>query len=125
MLPPATRQQTPPNTPKMVALIPAGFIALEAGWVVTEVGRQPWIVYHLIRTKDAVTPVPGQAFTFASVFALYIMLGLLSFLVLYRIYVVESRREFKPSMLPKNHPSSQERSVLPSSQEAPVPEIAS
>ncbi len=38
------------------AMIPAGFIAVIAGWVVTEVGRQPWIVYGLMRTRDAVTP---------------------------------------------------------------------
>ena len=34
-------------------------VALEAGWVVTEVGRQPWIVYGVLRTADAVNPAPG------------------------------------------------------------------
>ena len=34
----------------------AGFIAVVAGWVVTEVGRQPWVVYGLLRTRDAVSP---------------------------------------------------------------------
>jgi cytochrome d ubiquinol oxidase subunit I len=38
------------------AMIPAGFIAVVAGWVVTEVGRQPWVVYGLLRTRDAVSP---------------------------------------------------------------------
>lgn len=38
-----------------------GFIALEAGWFVTEVGRQPWVIYGVMRTEDAVTPVPGTA----------------------------------------------------------------
>ena len=38
---------------------PFGFIATEAGWVVTEVGRQPWVVQGLLRTSDAVTPMPG------------------------------------------------------------------
>ncbi len=33
-----------------------GFIAVLAGWVTTEVGRQPWVVYGLLRTRDAVTP---------------------------------------------------------------------
>ena len=41
----------------IVACSPLGFIALEAGWVVTEAGRQPWVVYRLLRTADAVTPV--------------------------------------------------------------------
>jgi cytochrome d ubiquinol oxidase subunit I len=40
-----------------VAGAPLGFLALEAGWFVTELGRQPWTIYHLMRTSEAVTPV--------------------------------------------------------------------
>jgi cytochrome d ubiquinol oxidase subunit I len=60
----------------LVAATPLGLIAVEAGWVVTEVGRQPWIIYHVMQTHDAVTPMPGlevQLFLFTS---LYIFLGL-------------------------------------------------
>ena len=39
-----------------IAMLPAGFVAVIAGWTVTEVGRQPWVVYGLLRTRDAVTP---------------------------------------------------------------------
>jgi cytochrome d ubiquinol oxidase subunit I len=42
-----------------MALTPAGFIAVLAGWFVTEVGRQPWVVQGLLRTSDAVSPVAG------------------------------------------------------------------
>ena len=45
----------------LALLTPAGFIATEAGWVVTEVGRQPWIISGIMRTADAVTPMPGLA----------------------------------------------------------------
>jgi cytochrome d ubiquinol oxidase subunit I len=38
---------------------PAAVVALEAGWITTEVGRQPWIVYGVMRTADAVNPSPG------------------------------------------------------------------
>ncbi|MBI4367210.1 MAG: cytochrome ubiquinol oxidase subunit I [Deltaproteobacteria bacterium] len=38
-----------------------GFVAVIAGWVVTESGRQPWIVYNLMRTADATSPVPGAS----------------------------------------------------------------
>ena len=40
---------------------PSGFVAVIAGWITTEVGRQPWVVYGLLRTKDAVSPIasPG------------------------------------------------------------------
>jgi cytochrome d ubiquinol oxidase subunit I len=54
---------------------PLGFIAIEAGWVVTEVGRQPWIIYGVLRTRDAVTPMPGLVVPFAGVTLLYVFLG--------------------------------------------------
>lgn len=38
---------------------PLGMIAIETGWVVTEVGRQPWIIQGILRTSDAVTPIEG------------------------------------------------------------------
>jgi cytochrome d ubiquinol oxidase subunit I len=44
-----------------MALTPAGFIAVLAGWFVTEVGRQPWIVQGLMRTQDATAPVIGTS----------------------------------------------------------------
>jgi cytochrome d ubiquinol oxidase subunit I len=44
-----------------MALTPAGFIAVLAGWFVTEVGRQPWIVQGLLRTQDATSPVMGTS----------------------------------------------------------------
>jgi len=45
-----------------VASVPLGFVAVEAGWTVTEVGRQPWIIYGVLRAADAVTPMPGIRF---------------------------------------------------------------
>lgn len=67
-----------------VVLIPAGFLALEAGWVVTEVGRQPWIIYNIMRTADTVTPVPGIAWAFGIMVAVYLSLGLISFGLLWK-----------------------------------------
>ncbi len=43
---------------------PFGYIALEAGWTVTEVGRQPWIIYGIMRTVDSITPMPGIQYSF-------------------------------------------------------------
>ncbi|MCX7297381.1 MAG: cytochrome ubiquinol oxidase subunit I, partial [Hyphomicrobiales bacterium] len=48
-----------------------GFVAVIAGWVVTESGRQPWIVYGVMRTADATSPVPGA--TIAGTLALFIL----------------------------------------------------
>ena len=67
-----------------VAAIPMGFIALEAGWTVTEVGRQPWIIRGVMRTADAVTPMPGIAYSFYLFTAVYISLSLIVSLLLYR-----------------------------------------
>lgn len=67
-----------------VVAIPLGYIALEAGWVVTEVGRQPWIIYGIMRTKDAVTPMPGIAYSFYIFSAIYVSLSLIVTFLLYR-----------------------------------------
>jgi cytochrome bd ubiquinol oxidase subunit I len=53
----------------------ASVVALECGWIVTEVGRQPWIVYNVMRTEDAVTQADGIWVTFAAVMLLYALLG--------------------------------------------------
>jgi cytochrome d ubiquinol oxidase subunit I len=61
---------------RAVAVSGAGAVlALECGWIVTEVGRQPWVVYDVMRTQDAVTQANGVWVTFALVLALYAALG--------------------------------------------------
>jgi cytochrome bd ubiquinol oxidase subunit I len=63
---------------------PMGFIAIEAGWTVTEVGRQPWIIYGVLRTADAVTPMPGLIVPFTLFTLLYCFLGVIVAWLLYR-----------------------------------------
>lgn len=60
----------------LVASAPLGVIAVEAGWTVTEVGRQPWIIQGVLRTKDAVTPMPHLVVPFATFTLLYLVLGI-------------------------------------------------
>jgi cytochrome d ubiquinol oxidase subunit I len=60
----------------------ASIVALECGWIVTEVGRQPWIVYNVMRTEDAVTQASGVWVTFVAIVALYVALGATLILVL-------------------------------------------
>jgi cytochrome d ubiquinol oxidase subunit I len=57
-------------------------ITMEAGWVVTEVGRQPWIVYNLMRVEDAATANSGVWVTFIGVLVLYAAIGTTAILVL-------------------------------------------
>jgi len=66
------------------AAIPIGFIAVEAGWTVTEVGRQPWIIYGIMRTRDAVTPMPGIVYSFYIFTAVYVSLSIVVMALLYR-----------------------------------------
>ncbi|MDR7130897.1 cytochrome d ubiquinol oxidase subunit I [Algoriphagus sp. 4150] len=67
-----------------VLATPLGFIALEAGWTVTEVGRQPWIIYEIMLTKDAVTPIPGIQYSFFIFTAIYLSLTVIVTFLLYR-----------------------------------------
>ncbi|WP_119081149.1 cytochrome ubiquinol oxidase subunit I [Chitinophaga alhagiae] len=67
-----------------VIATPMGFIAVEAGWTVTEVGRQPWIIHGIMRTADAVTPMPGIVYSFYIFTAVYISLSLIVAFLLYR-----------------------------------------
>ena len=59
----------------LVVIAPLGFIAIQAGWVVTEVGRQPWIIQGLMRTSKAVTPIPGLWIPMVTFSVLYLVLA--------------------------------------------------
>jgi cytochrome d ubiquinol oxidase subunit I len=59
----------------LVLVAPFGFLATECGWIVTEVGRQPWVVQGLMRTSAAVTPMPGLVVPMAGFTLLYLGLG--------------------------------------------------
>ncbi|MDQ4104353.1 MAG: cytochrome ubiquinol oxidase subunit I, partial [Actinomycetota bacterium] len=63
----------------------AAVLALEAGWTVTEVGRQPWVVFGVLRTADAVNPAPGLVWGFLLVAAVYLALTVGTVYVLRRM----------------------------------------
>jgi len=75
----------------VVLAAPMGFICIEAGWTVTEVGRQPWVIYGILRTADAVTPMPGLIVPFLTFTALYVFLGVIVAWLLYQ-QIVRSPR---------------------------------
>lgn len=68
----------------IVLCTPLGFIALEAGWAVTEVGRQPWIIYHIMRTSQALTPMPGIEYPLMVITVIYLLLSLMSIYLISR-----------------------------------------
>jgi cytochrome d ubiquinol oxidase subunit I len=68
----------------LVIAAPLGFIAIETGWVVTEVGRQPWIIYGVMRTSEALTPMPGLVVPFVTFTVLYFFLAAITVWLLFR-----------------------------------------
>lgn len=71
-----------------VLIAPLGFIAIEAGWTVTEVGRQPWIIYGLMRTKDALSRAPLLQITFFTYLFLYLFLMVVVGWLFYRLILI-------------------------------------
>jgi cytochrome d ubiquinol oxidase subunit I len=59
----------------LVLSAPMGFLAVEAGWMVTELGRQPWVIQGVMRTAEAVTPMPGLIVPFTFFSLLYVALS--------------------------------------------------
>ena len=55
---------------------------MECGWIVTEVGRQPWVVYKVMRTEEAITGASGVWVTFSVAVALYAVLGVATVVIL-------------------------------------------
>ncbi|MCS6873095.1 MAG: cytochrome ubiquinol oxidase subunit I [Pyrinomonadaceae bacterium] len=68
----------------LVILAPAGIIAIEAGWIVTEVGRQPWIIYGVMKTAEAVTPMPHLVVPFLLFCILYVFLLMVVLWLIYK-----------------------------------------
>lgn len=89
-----------PDSPWYLWLVilsgPLGFMAIEAGWVVTEVGRQPWIIYNVMRTAEAVTPMTGLVVPFTTFTLLYIFLAIMV------IYLLKRQLFDSPRIIPQS-----------------------
>ncbi|MBU1881685.1 cytochrome ubiquinol oxidase subunit I, partial [bacterium] len=95
------------NKPKLMRIliwtIPLPYIALETGWMVAEVGRQPWIVYQLMRTSDAVSSNISTTQVWSTLIGfiiLYSFLGIVDFLLLAKL----ARRGPHPVEAPQSNP---------------------
>jgi cytochrome d ubiquinol oxidase subunit I len=96
-----------------VLMMPAGFVAVIAGWTVTEVGRQPWVIYGLLRTRDAVSP---------SLTGLDVVLSLVAYAFVYAIvfgaglyYMVQLARRGPPDQVEVRDARLSERPARPMS----------
>lgn len=78
------KRKTIENHPRLLKIflfaLPLPYVALQAGWTLTEVGRQPWVVYGILKTKDAVSAVDRTQvlLSFAGLVALYTIIGLIA-----------------------------------------------
>ncbi len=77
----------------MVVTAPMGFLAIEAGWTATEVGRQPWIITGVMRTAEAVTPMPGLIVPLMFFGLLYVFLAAVVVWMLFHQIVAIPREE--------------------------------
>jgi len=84
------RRNTPENSPGLLRLliycIPLPYLAAELGWTVTEIGRQPWIVYGMMKTSDAASRVAGSqvGLSLAAFIIVYTLLGIACFYLVYK-----------------------------------------
>jgi cytochrome bd ubiquinol oxidase subunit I len=89
----ALRRRAPPTDRWLLLVLilagPASVVTMEAGWFVTEFGRQPWIIYGVMRTAAAATSTPALGPTFAIFLLLYVALGV----TLARLLLLLARRE--------------------------------
>jgi cytochrome d ubiquinol oxidase subunit I len=80
--------ESPPESPRLLRAIvlvsPLGVLAIEAGWFVTELGRQPWIIQNVMRTRDALTPMPGLVVPLVAISLVYVVLGIIVVFLLKR-----------------------------------------
>ena len=72
------KRTVPTNRLLLLGIVLAGplsFLAIELGWMVTEFGRQPWVIYGYLRTKDAVTTAPWLNISFLIFTLIYVLLA--------------------------------------------------
>ena len=87
-----------------IAALPLGYIAVEAGWLTREEGRQPWIIYGVLRTQDAYSRLPpwAVALSFFGLLLIYTILGVL-FVIFVRRYL---KRGPDLTLVPRPDPGS-------------------
>lgn len=86
-----------------VIATPLGFFAIEAGWMVTELGRQPWVIYGVLRTRDAVTSMPGLQYPFWTITVIYALLSVVVVVLLRRQFIETAPRPHRETRLPFPH----------------------
>ncbi len=86
---------------------PLSFLAIELGWIVTEMGRQPWVIYNYLRTTQAVTTAPGLSISFFVFSLVYVVLAVAMVTLLIRV----ARSPMPKQVWPAESPSPEKVAV--------------
>jgi cytochrome d ubiquinol oxidase subunit I len=89
----------------------AAIAAMESGWVVTEVGRQPWVVYRLQTTADAATTNGGVVTSLSIMLVVYAVLGAATIIILRTLARRWRRADAQDAEVPYGPPAQQDRAV--------------
>ncbi|WP_461671310.1 cytochrome ubiquinol oxidase subunit I, partial [Mycobacterium tuberculosis] len=91
----------------IVACVPLAFLGVEMGWFFAEIGRQPWMIRGYLRVEEAATSSPSVVVLFFLFLLLYIVLGILCFVVLRRLFRNKpADLEFNQAVQDKELPSA-------------------
>ena len=93
---------------------PSGFIAVLAGWVVTEVGRQPYTVYNLLRTAESASPIHAAAVASSLIAFVVVYFALFGAGVVYMLRLMRQAPDVAHAELPANEPT-RAAGILPAS----------
>jgi len=72
-----------------IASIPLGYLATECGWIVREVGRQPWVIYGLLRTRDAASTLPASVVAVSLVTFVVIYISLFILFLIFAVRILQ------------------------------------
>lgn len=89
-------------------MIPLPYLANQLGWTIAEVGRQPWIVYGMMRTKDAASPIAASqvGISLAAFFLVYSLLGAVDFYLLWKFARLGVAEETTATAVADNKPAT-------------------
>src|SRR5260370_14680384 len=99
------KRTVPKNRVLLGAIVLAGplsFVAIELGWMVTEFGRQPWVIYNILRTQNAVTTAPGLNISFAIFSGIYVVLAITLTVLLLRLARVPLPKQEWPVLVSRS-----------------------
>ena len=99
---------------------PSGFVAVLAGWIVTEVGRQPYTVYNLLRTADSASPIHAAAVASSLIAFVVVYFALFGAGVVYMLRLMRQAPDVAHAELPANEPT-RAAGILPASALSAVP----